>query len=86
MFAGLFVLVLGHLEARDLERPILADREMDGLGQREATDVGGIQGRRGDDSQRNHCGRAGEILAIHCMFLKSLKLSLAGRRNTISNR
>ena len=85
-FASLFVLVLGHLEARDLERPILADREMDGLGQREATDVGGIQGRRSDDSNRNHRGRAKEILAIHCILLMSLKLSLAGRRNNISNR
>ena len=83
---GLFVLVLDHLEARNLERPILADREMDGIGQRQSADVGGTQGRRGDNSKRNYRRRAKEILAIHCMLLMSLKLSLAGRRNNISNR
>ncbi len=60
MFAGLLLLVLGHLQARDLERPILADREMDSLGQCEAADVGGIYGRRGRESKRNHRGRAKE--------------------------
>jgi hypothetical protein len=86
MFASLLVLVLSHLEARDLERPILADRQMDGLGQRETSDVGGILEFRCDYRKRNRRGREKEILSIHCILLMSLKLILAGRRNNISNK
>ena len=73
MLAGLLLLVLDHLQARDLQRAVLADRKMDGLCQREVPHFGRILHRALTSTTSPTIARIrNKCRAIHYMFLKSL--------------
>jgi transposase-like protein len=59
-------------QSRDLQCAILADRQMDGVGQCEMHDVRCILRRRCLHGKYSHCHRAGKYPISHCIFLRSL--------------